>query len=80
MVNLNFNLGGFGFDMNKNGGGVTFAGVRVGGGKNGAEIGPNVGLGAQVNGSGAYAGAGGKVTLGSNGVGHLPTLSMKKLV
>lgn len=57
-----------GVDFNEDGGGLTLAGMRIGGGKNGVEIGPNVGLGAQVNGNGAYVGTGGKLTVGGDGV------------
>lgn len=68
MGNANVNVGGFGFDYSKDGGGVTVDGIRVGAGKNGAEIGTNIGFGAQVDGKGAYAGAGTKVTVGRDGV------------
>jgi len=65
---VNVNFGGFGFDFSPDGGGVTIFGLRVGGGKNGAEIGANVGLGVQVDGKGAYAGTGAKITVGKDGV------------
>lgn len=69
MGNANVNAGGFGVDWNEQGGGATLFGIRVGGGPNGAEVGVNVGVGAQVDGEGAYAGAGAKATVGGNGVG-----------
>lgn len=62
------NVLGFGFDIGPDGGGVTIAGLRVGGGKDGAEFGTSFGLGAQVDGKGAYAGAGTKLTVGGDGV------------
>lgn len=65
----NFNTGLVGFDWSKNGGGVTLLGLRMGGGPNGFEAGPNVAIGAQVNGKGLHAGAGAKVTIGNKGIG-----------
>jgi len=65
----NINTGIIGVDWSKNGGGVTLLGLRMGGGRNGFEAGPNVGIGAQVNGRGLHAGAGAKVTIGNKGIG-----------
>ena len=68
MGNANINLGFFGVDWSKDGGGVTLAGARIGGGKNGVEVGVNPGFGAQVNGAGFRAGAEAKVSIGDKGV------------
>ena len=64
----NVNAGIVGVDWSKNGGGVTLFGLRMGGGPDGFEAGPNVGLGVQVNGKGLHAGAGAKVAIGNGGL------------
>jgi chromosome segregation ATPase len=68
MGNANINLGIIGADWSEDGGGVTLLGVRVGGGKNGAEVGVNTGFGAQVNGAGLLAEAKAQVSIGGKGV------------
>mmetsp|Transcript_27480 Transcript_27480/g.49729 ORF Transcript_27480/g.49729 Transcript_27480/m.49729 type:complete len:139 (-) Transcript_27480:92-508(-) len=52
------NLGVIGVDWNENGGGLTLAGLRIGGSSDrGLELGPNPGLGFQSDGNGYYLGA-----------------------
>lgn len=63
-----FNLGVIGFDYNENGGGVTLGGIRIGGGKNGAEFGVNAAIGAEIDGKGLATGAQAKVAIGEQGV------------